>query len=137
MKAFIDTNLFIYLNIMRSAYRRVYEEFYERVIEEYTAYTNVLVLDELLYVSYRRYKVPYNITLEFIDEVILPYVNILGIGLDEYKVARNILLEYGIKPSDTLHAASCINNKIKLIVSEDRDFDKIPHIKRIWLNNAY
>lgn len=133
MKAFIDTGLFVYLNVMKSRERIVYEEFYEHLLQDYITYTNILILDELIYVSYRKYRVPYTLTLEFINDNILPYVEVLNIGLSEYRYAEKILREHNIKPSDAIHAATCLNNNIGFIVSEDRDFDKIPGLTRIWL----
>lgn len=38
----------------------------------------MLIIDEVLYIS-RRYGVPYNITLDFLKNVILPYTNIVSI----------------------------------------------------------
>ena len=55
MKAFVDANLLIYLNTVRSvAVRVLYENFYVDILEKYKAYTDVLVLDELLYVSWEK-----------------------------------------------------------------------------------
>jgi len=42
-------------------------------------------------------------------------------------------MEYDIKPSDALHLGAMINNGITLISSEDKEYDKIPTIKRPWI----
>jgi predicted nucleic acid-binding protein len=38
---------------------------------------------------------------------------------------------YGLKPCYAIHAASAINRKLKLMISDDQDFDGIKEIKRI------
>ncbi len=49
MKVFIDANLFIYLNTVVDPYiRELYENFYIDLLSKYKAYTDVLVLDELI-----------------------------------------------------------------------------------------
>ena len=98
---------------------------------EFRLFTDVLVLDETLYVSWRRYGVKYEDTLRFLDEVVLPYVKILSLRQEEYVKARNYM--GALKPSDALHVAVMLNNGINLIASEDRDFDRMEGIKRVWV----
>ncbi len=134
MKVFIDANLLIYLNTLKSPEpRKVYEDFYLDLLLNYKAYVDVLVLDELIYISKRRYKVPYEITLEFIDSIVLPYVEILSIGEREYEKAVEVLGAYHLKPSDALHLAAMVLNYVSNIASEDKEFDKIKEISRIWI----
>ncbi|RLE91752.1 MAG: PIN domain nuclease, partial [Thermoprotei archaeon] len=96
-------------------------------------YTDVLVLDELIYVSKRKYNIPYNISIEFTETNILPYVTVLNLGEEEYKYAAEIITKHDLKPSDALHVGAMINNDITLIVSEDGEFDRIPAVKRLWI----
>lgn len=52
MKVFIDSNLLIYLNtLVNRSLRIVYEDLYMRIIGEKNPYTDVIVIDELLYIS--------------------------------------------------------------------------------------
>lgn len=96
-------------------------------------YTDVLVLDELIYISKRKYGIPYKISIEFIQSNIFPYTTILSLSEDKYSQVAKILMEYDIKPSDALHLGAMINNGITLISSEDKEYDKIPTIKRPWI----
>ncbi|MEM2434470.1 MAG: PIN domain nuclease, partial [Candidatus Bathyarchaeia archaeon] len=81
MRIFIDSNLLIYLNtLVNRNLRIIYEDFYTRIIEENEPYTDILVLDELIYVSQKRYNIPYKATLEFIEEIVKPFVNIISLG---------------------------------------------------------
>jgi len=135
MKVFIDSPLLIYLNTLANSKDRIlYENFYIDILTKYKPYTDVLVLDELIYISKKKYGIPYNVSIEFIRSNILPYVYILSLGEEEYGNAEKILVEYGLKPSDALHLGAMVNNNINLVVSEDREFDKIPAIKRLWIS---
>jgi len=134
MKIFIDAPLLIYLNTVTDPRNRIlYENFYIDILTRYKPYTDALVFDELIYVSKKRYGIPYNISIEFIESSVLPYVHVISLGEEEYREAIKFILEYGIKPSDALHLGAMINNEISLIVSEDKDFDKISLIKKVWL----
>ena len=124
---FVDANLLIYLNLGEE---RV-ERFFEKLLMEFRLFTDVLVLDETLYVSWRRYGVKYEDTLRFLDKVVLPYVKILSLRQEEYIKARDYM--DALKPSDALHVAAMLNNGINLIASEDRDFDRVEGIKRVWV----
>ncbi|RLE46373.1 MAG: PIN domain nuclease [Candidatus Methanomethylicota archaeon] len=137
MKVFIDACLLIYLNTLTNAYvRGMYENFYLNVLSKYKAFTDVLVLDELIYISEKKYNVPSSVTLGFIDSTVLSYVTILGLGEEEYRRAYLYIKEYGLKLSDALHLGAMKNNGIEYIASEDLDFDKVGEIKRVWLSSA-
>jgi len=134
LKVFIDANLLIYLNTVKSpGLRKTYEDFYLDLLLDYKAYADVLVLDELIYISKRRYSVPYEITLEFIDSIVLPYIEVLSLGEREYMKAAEVLKAHDIKPSDALHVAAMVLNYIPKIASEDKEFDRIKGISRIWV----
>jgi len=134
LKVFIDAPLFIYLNTLTDSRERIlYENFYIDILTKYKPYTDVLVLDELIYISRRKYGVPYSVSIEFIESSILPYVHIIGLGEEEYKRAAKFMVEYNMKPSDALHLGAMLSNGIALIVSEDREYDKVEAVKRLWI----
>jgi len=134
MKAFIDAPLFIYLNTLTDTNIRIpYENFYIEALTKYKPYTDVLVLDEVIYISKRKYGIPYSVTTDFIKSSILPYVSVINLGEDEYAVAVKYLMKHNIKPSDSLHLGAMLNNGISLIISEDREFEKVNDVKRLWL----
>ncbi len=136
MKIFIDANLLIYLNTrMPDQEARLVEDFWLDLVLNHILFTNVLVLDELIYVSRKRYGVPVRDTIEFIDNVVIPYTDILSIGLNEYIRAKEIMNKHGLKPSDSIHAATIINYGLQAIASEDTDFDKVG-IKRLWITRT-
>lgn len=63
MKVFTDSPLLIYLNTVADPNTRaMYENFYIEILNRYKPYTDVLVLDELLYASKKKYGIPYKTT---------------------------------------------------------------------------
>ena len=134
MRVFIDAPLLIYLNaIVNPNVRAPYENFYVKILSEYKPYTDVLVLDEVIYVSKRKYNIPYKVSIDFLNSLVLPYITILDIGEDDFELAAKILLEYNVKPSDAIHLGVMLNNGINIIVSEDKELDKVQTVKRLWL----
>jgi len=134
MRVFIDANLLVYLNTLTTEdVRVIYENFYLNLMAEHRIYTDVLVLDEVIYVSKKRYSVPYVTTLSFIESIVLPYTTILPLSEDEYKEAAKLIEKYNVKPSDALHIGAMITNRIPTLVSEDKELDRISEIKRVWI----
>ncbi len=129
---FIDTNFFIYMNTP-TKYLDIFIEHYEEVLSNNRAFTNVIVLDELIYISRKKYSIPVEATLEFIDSMILPFTSILPLEENDYHVMKD-MLNYCPKPSDALIASSMKRASVTDLLSEDKDFDKIPGINRRWLN---
>lgn len=101
------------------------------VLSRHKPYTDVLVLDELIYISKKKYGVPYDVSIEFIESSILPYVTVVSLGEEEYRQAIKFLLEYNLEPSDTLHLEVMASNNITLIITEDSEFDAVHQIKRL------
>jgi len=132
VKLFIDTNLFVYLLTKTPEDERKIVEFYAELIENHDLYTSPLVLDETIHVAKKKYSVPYELSIEFIDEKVLPYVEVLPLTVFDYLTARRIITKYNLRPSDALHVAVIENNGLQAIVSEDEDFDVLP-LKRVWL----
>ena len=118
--------LLIYLNIDIPEI----DELFEQLLKE-DLYTDVLVIDKVIYISKRKYNVPYEETIKFIDDLILPVAEILPISLEDYLKAREIL-KYNFKPSDAIHLTVIENNSLQAIVTEDKDFKRVP-VKVIWI----
>ncbi len=134
MKIFIDSPLLIYLNTVTDPRDRyMYENYYLELLSKYKVCTDVLVLDELIHISKKKYGVPYELSIDFIESIVLPYINVLELGEEEYKYASKIIIEHKLKPSDSLHVGAMLNNGINLIISEDKEYDKIKQIKRVWI----
>ncbi|WP_338599061.1 type II toxin-antitoxin system VapC family toxin [Sulfolobus tengchongensis] len=127
---FLDANFLIYLNL---AVEEV-KNYYLNLLSTESLALDLLVVDEVIYVSKKKYNIKFEDTIRFLDEIVLPYVTVLPLTSKEYEVAKEFMLKYSLYPSDSLHIAVMVNNSIKKIVSEDSDFDKIKEIERIWIS---
>jgi len=133
MKVFVDASLLVYLNVkMPDEEAELVENFWLNLLLNHLLYTNILVLDEAIYISRKKYNVSFKETMDFIDKAVLPYVNILPIGLNEYLRAKKIMKEYCLNPSDSIHIATIENYGLQAVASEDEDFDKVG-VKRLWV----
>ncbi|MEM2218910.1 MAG: PIN domain-containing protein [Candidatus Korarchaeum sp.] len=132
MKVFIDATVLIYLNVGISGRIGDLKLFWKSLVENHKLYTNLIVLDEVIYVLKRKYAVEPSSTLKFIDKMVLPQVKVIDVGLREYLEARKYILEYGMKPSDAIHLATIESNRIDAIATEDKDFNVVG-IERLWI----
>ena len=61
-KVFVDASLIVYLNIPLSKEdSEIIDSFYHKLLGK-RLYTDILALDEALYVSKKKYRVPYEVT---------------------------------------------------------------------------
>lgn len=129
---FIDTNFFIYMNTPGKFIDRFIEH-YEKELSNNRAFTNIIVLDELIYVSKKKYSIPVEVTFEFIDSMVIPFTSILPLEVNDYHVMKE-MINYCSKPSDALIASSMKRASLIDLLSEDNDFDKVPGINRRWVD---
>jgi predicted nucleic acid-binding protein len=126
---FLDANFLVYLNLNVDEIR----DYYLELLDQESLFLDPLVMDEVIYVSRKKYSVNFVDTINFLDELVSPYVVLLSITAKEYDKAKEVMLKYGLKPSDAFHVAVMLNNSILTVLSEDSDFDKVSEIKRVWL----
>lgn len=93
---------------------------------------NLIVLDELIYISKKKYSIPGEVSLEFIDSMILTFTSMLPLEEGDYQVPKEII-HFCPKPSDALIASSMRRKSLVDILNEDNDFDKVPGIRRRWV----
>ena len=134
-KLFLDANLVIYLNTMTGDERSTIDRFFKSLLREHL-FTNMLVLDETLHVSRRRYAVPYAVTMDFLRRAFLPYTEIIPIAEEDLQATERYLTKYDVKPSDAIHLATMDKVGITSIVSEDEELDAVKGIRRIWLDTT-
>ena len=112
--------------------RKILEDFFKKLLKE-QLFINMLVIDEVLYIS-KKYGIHYDTTLDFLRNILSPYIEIISIEEEDLKFIEKFLLNYNLRPSDAIHLATMEKAGIKNIVTEDEDFDKVKEVKRIWLN---
>ena len=134
MKIFLDSSYLIYLGYSMSdeIFNYVTNFLRESVERGDRLFVNMIVVDEVLWILTKKYKVPLSETFELMDRL-MPLIEVIPLDYMDYDDMRRIVMNYGLKPSDALHVASMRKAGIKHIVSEDKEFDKIPWIKRTWL----
>ncbi len=133
MKLFLDASFLIYLNSSTHDDRKALDSLFHELLSK-DLYTNLLVIDETLYISKTKYGVPYDVTLDFFKKIVLPYVEAIPIDESDLEAMEGYLIKYDVKPSDAIHLATMEKRSIAHIVSEDEEFDRIKEIRRIWLS---
>lgn len=135
-KLFLDANLIIYLNTVTGEDRAALDRFFMGLLRD-RLFTNMLVLDEALYISRRGYGVSYAFTMKFLRWTLLPYAEIIPIGEEDLQAMERYLTEFDLKPSDSIHLATMDKMGITSIVSEDEELDAVDCIRRIWLPRGH
>ena len=135
MKLFLDSSYLIYLRYAEDdeIFNYVTNLLRESTERRDRLFVNMIVIDETLWILTRKYKVPLDEALELTDWL-MPLIEVIPIDYTNYDIVKKAIVNRKLKPSDALHIASMSKAGIKHIVSEDSEFDKIPWIKRIWLN---
>ncbi len=156
---YVDTNvLYMYFRADRR-YIAVIRSFLERIIDgEIVAFVGVPVVDELFYRlllaqirdqedrhplsvlredpegCVKRYAPPIRRAIEALFR--LPNVYLVGVEVkDVHRLFYNAS-QYGLLPRDALHVAIMERLNIQAIASDDRDFDRVPRLRRYWIANA-
>lgn len=132
MKLFLDACFLIYLNTSTQGDRAALDDLFRSILRE-QLYTNLLAMDETLYISKRKYKVPYEATMSFFRSIVLPHTDVIAIDELDIESLQRYLEKYNVKPSDALHLSSMEKEGISSIVTEDTVFERVNGIHRVWL----
>jgi len=132
LKLFLDACFLTYLNTCIQGDRASLDDLFKRILTE-ELYTNLLAVDETLYISMKKYKVPYEVTMSFFKDIILPHTQVIALDESDIENLKTYLEKYSIKPSDALHLSSMEKKGIRSIVTEDKVFEKVEEIQRVWL----
>ena len=122
----------IYLNTLTGEQRIRVEEFFTGLLKE-ELYTNLLVIDETLYISKSKYDVPYELTFSLLKTSVLPYTTIIPVEESDLSAVERYLSKYRLRPSDAIHLATMEKQGIANVASEDEDLDNVKEVRRIWL----
>lgn len=137
LKLFLDSSYLIYLRYSESdeVFNYVTRFLRDAVKRKEQLLVNMIVIDETIWILTKKYKIPLNEVFELTDRLI-PLIEVIPMNYTDYDVMKKVIREYGLKPSDAIHIASMNKSGAQHIVSEDKEFDKIPGIKRIWLDKV-
>ena len=126
---FIDSNIFFYSIINDKKYGETCSNIIKSIYnEEIDAAISQLILLEVAN-ALRKYQIG-DISNRLRAIISLP---LRIIDLDRMDVIEGIYLSevYGISPYDATHVVSMRKSGIRLILSADKDFDRVPGIDRI------
>ena len=131
MRAFLDTNVFLYAAGAAHPEKEACVGVLRRVADgSLEATTNSEVVQEILYVLVRRGRRADGVVLA--RRVASLFPNLLPVTRDDALGACDLLERYPeLSVRDAVHAASMLRNGVKRIVSVDSDFDQIREIRRI------
>jgi len=129
-KLYVDSNVFFYAKIMDRVFGKACSEILSSIaLDDLRASTSALVPIEVAN-ALRKYGLAKDVS----EEVRA----ILSLGLEVYTLdptdaleAAEIYAATGISPYDCLHAAVMKKNGLSEIISADKEFEKIPWLKRL------
>ncbi len=135
---YVDSNVFIHALIgMRSDKKTVAAQTILMKVADgsLVAATSLLTWDEVTWALKKK------LGREVADmegRKLLEYPNLkfLDIKTNIIISAQSLASTYGLDPRDAIHAASCIENGIDEIITDDSDFDVVTGLKRIPLEKA-
>lgn len=132
-RVYIDSNVFlspVLYNIEENNEAKRCKLFLQKIIEnQIIGITSTLTWDEFVWII--------NATMgkEISEQkgkefLIFPNLRFVKITLLTLNRAQNFYSKYDIRPRDSIHIASALENKVKFIYSLDKDFDKLDEIVR-------
>ena len=128
---YLDANFFIFALLDNTERGEKARKIYREIIDgTYQALTSSLALDEVMWVLIKnRRSHLLRIAVEGIYST--PNLEVVEVSSLIPLTALDIIEEYGLNPRDAFHVAIMKENKIKEIISDDGDFDKIDWISRV------
>jgi predicted nucleic acid-binding protein len=133
---FLDTNVFLFAAGADHPLREPSQRILRRIAkEELTATTSSEVVQEILYVLYRR-GLPEAAQL-MARSAILLFPDLLPVTRNDMEAACDLLKRYpGTPTRDAVHAATMLNNGITTIVTADGHFKSIQEVHRLSLTEV-
>jgi len=129
---FVDANVFIY--ILVKSPKKDYEiskGILERIENGEETVTSLAIIQEVIdWLEYNNRKKEVRSFLMGINSYLS--MEKLGVAWDDFLLALNDIDEHQIDFVDALTVQKMKKNKINEIYSNDKDFDRIKWIKRIW-----
>lgn len=127
---FIDSNVFFYSKIMDREYGVSCAKILDKIAKsKLEASTSVLIIIELAN-ALRKYGLS-NEVKDVVDAVFSLNISVYEVDTLDVRNAVAIFNEFKISPYDCTHAAVMKRIGVTNIISADKDFDRVPWIKRL------
>jgi predicted nucleic acid-binding protein len=134
---YVDSNIFILAILDRNSKGDMARGFIrETRLNIKSAFTSPLTYDEVVWIIHKERGREFAIRAGtvFLSIKNLVFLDTTG---DLVREAHELIQEYGLAPRDAIHAATAIRNEKKVILSEDKIFDKLVGLKRISLSQLH
>ncbi len=130
---YLDTTVFTSATLVTGKIGEAAKELLTQIIKgKLKAYTSVLTFDELFWTIRKR--LDHDTAVDYTESFInIPNLIFVDADLDVIAGAHALLSDVKLRPRDAIHAASAMRKGVKIIISEDKDFDKIEKLKRVSL----
>jgi uncharacterized protein len=134
--AYIDSNIFLYPILYSDKeepkVNRAKEVLLSIETGELRAFTSTLTWDEVVWVV--RKTMGKNEAVSQ-GQKLLGFLNLEFIPADEniLSQAQALMAKYNLNPRDAIHVASALDRKLKIVISDDEDLEKVKELKRTSL----
>jgi uncharacterized protein len=131
--AYIDSNVFLYPILYSEKeepkVKRAKEVLLSIETGELSAFTSTLTWDEVVWIV--RKTMGKNEAMNQ-GQKLLGFLNLNFIPADENILcqAQALMTKYNLNPRDAIHVASALDRKLKVIISDDEDPDRVKELKR-------
>lgn len=131
MRRFVDTNVFIYVLTKDPGFFEVSKRILGRIEDGEEAVTSTVVVDEVcvfLEMHGRSREIP--VALSSIRSYVS--MEVVSFALEDMAKASKLVEQYGIDWHDCLNVVLMKKRGVEEVYSNDRHFDKVEGIKRIF-----
>jgi predicted nucleic acid-binding protein len=126
---YIDSTVFLNAILNDESLGRESRKFLGKIEEnEIKASTSVLTFDEVAWIVKKNRN--YETSLVAVKNLLDMPIEFIDANYEIICLSYDLMKKYQLKPRDAIHAASALSRNIKIIISEDSDFDDIKEIKR-------
>jgi len=130
---YLDANFFIFALLDNTSKGERARDIHRRIASGgEKAATSPLAIDELMWVLIRARK-EHLLRMAVEDIYSTPNLDVTTITSTVPLVALEIIERYKLKPRDAFQIATMKENKLKEILTDDSDFDKVEWVRRIKL----
>lgn len=125
---YLDTNVLIYATVNDDTLGHKCRSILASINSiKIDGFTSCLTIDEFLW-SLK--KISPNTYISESENMLNLNIKFINVDKNILYEALEIIKEFNLKPRDAIHAATMKMNNIKVIISEDSDFDKVNWIRR-------
>ncbi|MBI4452998.1 type II toxin-antitoxin system VapC family toxin [Candidatus Woesearchaeota archaeon] len=129
-EAYLDTSVFVVsaldTGVNGEKSRNIIDAIQKNSFE---GYTSALTFDELAF-AVRKLRSFENSIIAGDDFLNMGHLNFIEIAYETVKLAQDLIKKYRLRPRDAIHAACAMHKDIKIIVSDDADFDSVKELER-------